>query len=255
MSRSYVQCSWSEVPHLTEKAKEELLASIPEYQRNARSKGIPQLGSGAIYPISWSEIAIDPFEIPPWWRRAYGLDVGWNRTAAVWGAYDPDADILYLTNEYERSMAEPGVHAAAIRLRGSWIPGVIDPASRGRSQVDGVQLLQKYREMELDLTLANNAVEAGLFAVFQRMTTGRLKVFSSLRGFQREFNLYRRDEKGKVVKENDHLMDAGRYLVMSGIDRATIAPNAGEIYAKRHRPSPSALPNDYNPFAEPDRRF
>ena len=31
--------------------------------------------------------------------------------------------------------------------------------------------------------------------------------------------LHRRDEQGKVVKDYDHLMDAMRYLVMSGLDR------------------------------------
>ena len=39
-----------------------------------------------------------------------------------------------------------------------------------------------------------------------------------------EFRLYRRDEKGNVVKENDHLMDATRYLVVSGLQVATTEP-------------------------------
>jgi phage terminase large subunit-like protein len=43
---------WDDVPHLDAKSKQELLNSIPPYQRDARSKGVPQLGSGAIYPIS-----------------------------------------------------------------------------------------------------------------------------------------------------------------------------------------------------------
>ena len=29
--------------------------------------------------------------------------------------------------------------------------------------------------------------------------------------------MYRRDEKGKIVKQNDHVLDATRYLVMSGL--------------------------------------
>jgi len=35
-----------------------------------------------------------------------------------------------------------------------------------------------------------------------------------------EIRLYRRDEKGKIVKENDHLMDGFRYAIM-GRDIAT----------------------------------
>jgi len=37
------------------------------------------------------------------------------------------------------------------------------------------------------------------------MTTGRLKIFKSVRSLFDELRLYRRDEKGNVVKENDHL--------------------------------------------------
>ena len=48
------------------------------------------------------------------------------------------------------------------------------------------------------------------------MTSGKLKVFRSLGNFLSEFRLYRRDEDGRVVKQRDHLMDAMRYLVMSG---------------------------------------
>ena len=249
MSRVAVNIGWDDVPHLDEKAKAELLKSYPPYQRDARSKGIPQLGSGAIYPLPESDVFIDPIEIPPWWRRSYGMDVGWNRTAAVWSAYDQDTDTLYLTHEYERSMAEPAVHVGAIRLRGSWIPGVIDPASRGRAQNDGEQLLQNYLDLGLVLTVANNAVETGLFTVFQRMTTGRLKIFSSLIGVKREFRLYRRDEKGRVVKQDDHLMDAMRYDVMSGIAVARLSPRANEEFsAKFGRSSSSVAQSEWKPF-------
>ncbi len=251
MSKVSVQIGWDDVPHLSAAAKEDLRKSYPVYQRDARTKGIPQLGSGAIYQIGESDITIDPVPIKPFWRRAYGLDVGWNRTAAIWGAYDQDADILYLTHEYERSMTEPSTHAAAINLRGKWIPGVIDPASRGRQQHDGAQLLEKYRELGLDLTIANNAVEAGLFEAYQRMVTGRLKAFSTLNGFFREFRLYRRDDKGRVVKQDDHLMDAMRYLVVSGIDRSRLAPDAGQKFAAmRSGVGRSAVTDDYDPLRE-----
>ena len=39
-----------------------------------------------------------------------------------------------------------------------------------------------------------------------------------------EFRLYRRDEKGRIVKERDHLMDATRYLEMTGISLMRCAP-------------------------------
>jgi hypothetical protein len=224
MSRYVVMATWSDAPHLTEQQRNELWDSIPPYQRDARSKGIPQLGSGAIYPVSEEDVVCAPFEIPDYWPRCYGLDVGWNRTAAVWGAIDREAMTTYLYAEYYRSQAEPSVHADAIKAKGLWIPGTIDPAARGRGQQDGQQLFISYRDLGLTLTPADNAVEAGIYAVWQRLSAGKLKVFSTLQNWLSEYRIYRRDEKGRIVKENDHLMDATRYLVMTGLDIAKVKP-------------------------------
>ena len=73
--------------------------------------------------------------------------------------------------------------------------------------------LQDYIDLGLDLERAINAVEAGIHKVWLRMSTGRLKVFKSCQNWLSEFRIYRRDEKGHIVKENDHLMDSTRYLV------------------------------------------
>lgn len=217
-----VSATWDDVPHLSKEVKEELWGKIPPYQRNARSRGIPQLGSGAIYPIDEEEIIVKPFEIPKYYPRAYGLDVGWNKTAAVWSAQDRDTQIWYLYSEYYRSQAEPSVHAAGIRAKGKWIPGTIDPASRGRSQSDGTSLIESYVDLGLDLQHANNSREAGIQEVWEALSTGRLKVFSNLQNWRAEYRIYRRDEKGRVVKENDHLMDSTRYVWMTGRDIARV---------------------------------
>lgn len=226
-SKTVVMASWEDVPHLSEEMKAELLASIPPFQRDARSKGIPQLGSGAIYPVPETEFTIADMPIPDHWPRCFGMDVGWNRTAAIWGAWDRESDTVYLYAEHYRGQAEPSIHADAIKARGDWIPGVIDPASRGRSQDDGRSLMELYGKsgLGLDIDVANNSVETGIYEVWQRLSTGRLKVFKSLTSWLQEFRLYRRDEKGKIVKTNDHIMDATRYLIMSGLERAKIKPS------------------------------
>ena len=228
-----VTASWDDCPHLSQKVKDELWAAIPPFQRDARSKGVPQLGSGAIYPVPESDFIVDDFEVPQHWPRAYALDVGWNRTAAIWGAIDRESDTLYLYSEHYRGEAEPSIHAQAVKARGDWIPGVIDPASRGRSQADGLQLLQQYIDLGLNIDIAFNGVESGIYEVWQRLSTGRLKVFKSLSNWRFEFRLYRRDEKGRIVKQHDHLMDTTRYHVMSGIARAIVKPvkkSADESY-------------------------
>lgn len=201
------------------------MASIPPFQRDARTKGIPQLGAGAIYTIPVADISIPDLKvIPKHWKRVFGLDVGWNWTAAVWAAYDETNDTVYLYNGYKRGQAEPVLHAAAIQARGKWIPGVIDPAAQGRLQDDGRKMINMYRECGLNIEPADHTLETGIFEVWNRLTTGKLKVFGSMAEWFAEYSLYRRNEKGVIVKENDHLMDATRYLLMSGLSRAITEP-------------------------------
>ena len=232
MSRFYLQISWNDVPHLTKEAKAELLASIPPFQREAREKGIPQLGAGAIYPVQIETITVPDFTIPPAWRCAYGLDVGWNWTATVFGAWDEQSDIIYIWRAYKAGQAEPVVHTEAIRgprvdgePKWGWIPGVCDPAANASNQLDGQKLFEVYRGLGLNIDKAANAVSAGLLEVWNRLSSGRMKVFASLSPWFSEFAMYHRDERGNIVKVNDHLMDATRYLVMSGGRRAIVRPD------------------------------
>ncbi len=206
-----VNAGWNDVPHLDEKTKRELLASPPPYLRKARSEGLPSLGSGAVYPIDVEEITVAPFRIPPYWRRCYGMDVGWNRTAAIWVAEDPEDKTRYAYAEYYRGQAVPVIHATAIKARGDWIPGAIDRASRGRGQDEGRQLYATYEGLGLHLMVAVNGVDAGIYELWSRLETGRMKVFSTLQYLLAEYRLYRRDERGAIVQKNDPAMGGWRY--------------------------------------------
>ncbi len=223
-SRALITAGWNDVPHLDDETKRELLAETPPWLREARSLGKPSLGAGAIYPIAESSIKVAPFAIPAHWPRAYAMDVGWNWTAGLWGAWDLDTSILYIYAGYKAGEALPQIHAEAFKARGVWIPGVIDPAANGRNQKDGEALKVSYEGCGLTLTNAINTVEAGLHACWMDLSVGRIRVFSTLADFFQEYRLYRRDEHGKIVKKNDHMMDCMRYLRMSGKEVAKVKP-------------------------------
>ena len=238
MSRYCQQIEWGDVPHLDDAAKAALFASIPPHQRDARTKGIPILGAGVIYPVPDDLVICEPFELPEFWPRAYGLDPDWNRTAALWGAWDRESDIVYCYSEYFSGQQPPSVHADAIKRRGEWMAGAVDPSAAGKiSPKDGSRLLDEYRELGLNLIAADNAVEAGIFACYQRQAAGRLKIFRSCTNTIAERRIYRRVEKQTengtrvvIVKDRDDLMDAMRYLIMTGMQHASTEPRDMDDY-------------------------
>lgn len=236
-SRAVVNVGIYEVPHVDQQTREELEAETPPYLRDARLRGIPSLGAGAIYPIPESDIKCDPFPLPDYWPRAYALDVGWNWTAALWAAWDRETATMYLYSEYKAGEEKPPIHASAVKARGAWIPGLIDPAANGRQQGDGERLMAMYENEGLDLSKADNSVESGLYNCWMDLSIGRIKVFSTLQAFFWEYRQYHRDEKGKIVKKNDHLMDDLKYLRNSGLSVAKAKPfdNSG-VNVRAQRP-------------------
>lgn len=214
-SKALVHCSWDDVPHLDAQWKRDTEAATPAYMREARKYGVPVAGAGKIYPIEESQFVIRPVPLAPHWRRCFGFDAGWHNTAAVWLAYDKDEDIAYLYSEYKRGEQPIEVHAAALKARGEWIPGRGDAASReGHSNTKTIDL---YRARGVKLRLADKGVDAGIQEVLSRLATGRLKVFNTCQRWLDEYRTYSYDEKGHIIKSNDHLMDATRYGVVSGL--------------------------------------
>lgn len=223
----FQNATWDDAPHLTEDVKKELLASIPEWQHEMRSRGIPMMGEGLIYDISESDIAIDPFEIPSHWRRVCAVDIGISHdTAAVWSAYDAATDTIYIYDAYHAKAGVPALHATAINARGSWIPVVLPHDADNTERGSGKTVAQYYREAGVNVLMEtfynpidwdgkkHNLVEPGIVEMTQRMKTGRLKVFKTCGRFFEEMRRYHRKD-GRIVKTFDDTMDAARYSALS----------------------------------------
>jgi phage terminase large subunit-like protein len=217
--------------HLDEKTMEQILAAFPPHEREMRSKGVPSLGSGLIYPIPDEDIVCEPFEIPPHYLRGCGLDFGWDHaTAAVFSAYNEDTDTLFLYDSYKQRKMTPDIHALSLKGKGcGWIP-VFWPHDGNRSDGYGGQTLAElYRKVGVNMHYEHfsnppgigegegdggNQVSPGVMEILQRLQTGRLKVFKNLYDWFEEKRMYHRKD-GKIVTKNDDLMAATRYAVMS----------------------------------------
>lgn len=220
-----VTAAWDDAPHLDEGERRRLMLSYPEHERAARTKGVPMLGSGAVYPVEDEALWCEPFEIPGYFRRIAGIDFGMNHpTAVVWLAHDPDSDTLYVYDCYSKTDAKIAVHAAAILARGDWIPVAWPHDGQKRDHGSGHTLAEQYRALKVSGMLSFSAryedVKGGgqprepvIAEVMHRMTTGRFKVFRGREDWMAEKRLYHRKD-GVVVDECDDLMSATHYAVM-----------------------------------------
>lgn len=216
-----VNMTIDDVEHYTPEQRAAIVASYPEHEREARTKGIPILGSGRVFPVAEDAIKVQAFPIPPHWARIVGLDFGIDHpTAAVWLAWDRDTDCVYVTDAYRVRDASIAIHAAGIKARGDWIPVAWPHDGLQRDKGSGEQLADQYRGQGLGMLRqratfedGSNGVEAGISDMLTRMQTMRLRVFSHLNDWFEEFRLYHRKD-GLVVKDGDDLLSATRYALM-----------------------------------------
>ena len=207
--------------HYTDEDKQRIIASYPPHEREARTKGIPSLGSGRIFPIAEEDIVIDPIPISKHWAQLGGIDFGWDHPfGAARCAWDRDNDVFYVIANYRQREATPIIHAAALREWGNWLPFAWPHDGLQHSKDSGEQLAEQYKRQGLSLLPeratfddGTNGVEAGVSEMLQMMQTGRWKVFSNCVEWIEEFRLYHRKD-GKIVKERDDVLSASRYALM-----------------------------------------
>lgn len=217
----FTQMAIDDAAHFTPAQRDAIIGSYKIYERDARTKGIPQLGSGRVFPVNDDDLRVKAFAIPDHWPQIAGLDFGWDHpSAAARLAWDRDNDILYVTAIKRARENTPTMFAASVKAWGAWLPWAWPHDGLQHDKGSGEQLAAQYREQGLNLLRVratfpdgSNGLEAGVTEMLDRMQTGRLLVFDHLADWFEEFNLYHRKE-GLIVKLNDDLMSATRYAMM-----------------------------------------
>ena len=228
--QALIQAGWDDAPHMTAEVRQQILAALPPHERKMREQGIPQLGSGLVFPIAESDMVCDPINIPEFWPRICGLDFGWDHpTAASWAAWDRDSDIIYIYDTYAMSQEAVPIHASAIKGRGNWIPVIWPMDGRQADKGSGKSLTEQYRNEGVSMTrehftntpqagqkegTGGISVEAGVQEMYTRFMTNRLKIFNNQSKLLEELRMYHRKD-GKIVFKHDDVISATRYAVMS----------------------------------------
>jgi len=219
--RAVIIASIDDAEHFSAEQKEQIIASYPKFEREARVRGIPVLGSGRVFPVSEEKIVVPHRTFPAHFARLGGLDFGWTHpTAAVEIVHDRDADVVYVTKCHRLKEASVIQHAATLRAWGDLRFAWPRDGARGTLENAGVPLASQFRDQGLNLlpepaAFADGSVsvEAGCMEMLTRMESGRFKVFDHLNDWLSEFRLYHRLE-GKIVPEYDDLLSSTRYAVV-----------------------------------------
>lgn len=208
--------------------EDQMCAFTPDFDRNEAGYSPDRLDAlvwaltelmletDMVFAGDMPQMMVEPFPIPEHWPRAFAMDVELAQVSALWAAWDTDSDKVYLYAEYKREAGEPALHAAAIRGRHPWIPGLIVPNAHGRKAEDAERLVDQYLDLQVDLFTIDDAAETAITDIWQRLSTGGIKVFSTCTEWVREFRNFARDDKGAVPKAGMNLMACTRHLVMQG---------------------------------------
>jgi phage terminase large subunit-like protein len=219
--RATITMTIDDAEHFTPEERKKIIDGYPAHEREARTKGIPALGSGLIFPILEEEIVCQPFDVPLHWAQIVGIDFGYDHPfGAANVAWDRDKDVIYVTDTYRSRQTTPIIHAAAIKSWGTWKPVAWPHDGLQHDKGSGEQLAALYRAQELSMLHeratfldGGNGVEAGIAEMLDRMLTGKWKVFSTCQEWLEERRMYHRKD-GKIVKERDDVLSASRYALM-----------------------------------------
>lgn len=233
--------SWDECPHITEKDIARLLAGVPAFQHDMRRKGLPVLGSGAVFPFLDDAIMCEDFEPAPHWQALAALDFSSVHDASViaYACHDQEADIYYIyhVDRIDEMENKNPKYMAKLILEGKTprIPTVsphdggvnsVNPESKAKVMRDaGVNILSQsfYNPPELSISFSSKwgssiEREPGLTDMRRLFEEGRLKIARSCVSFFREKGQFFYSQKAggglKTVGEDDTI-DACRYAIVS----------------------------------------
>ncbi len=219
--------TWDDAPHLSEKQKRMALASYPEHEKDARSKGIPMMGEGRLFPFAEEDYRCKAFAIPDHYREIIGIDFGWDHPAATSKiSYDADNDVIYVSKSHKREKMDAAHHAEVIIGMGGNLDGV--PVTWPHDGLNtekgkGTQLIKNYNNKGINLLSKsarfNNdvgggqSIEKSVMEIYERIESDRFKIFNTETKLLEEIrNLHRKD--GKVVDRLDDCFKSVCYAMM-----------------------------------------
>jgi len=199
-----------------------MLEALPDDLRRAWLEGDWDALAGQYFTDFRREThVIEPFELPPHWRRYFAMDYGLDMLAGYWAAFDERGRCYLYRELYESGLI---VSAAAQRIlaltAGDAIDAFLAPSDLwGRMADTGLSQAERFAQEGLWLSqvVARSRVD-GWMELHEWLRGDRLRIFSNCRNLIRCLPLLQHD----ALRPNDcatepheitHAPDALRYLL------------------------------------------
>jgi hypothetical protein len=211
-------------PHLDQVALQRSLAATSAHLVDARAHGRITTAEGLVYRLDRSLHVVRAFDPPREWPRYLSIDFGTRNPAAwVWGALDPQDDVLHIYREHYQAGWTTHEHWEANR-------GIIasDPKlAEAIADPEDLNARMQLAELGLETRIADKDIRGGIDAVSERLAldaNGKpgLVIHDCCRHLVQEFEGYRwpkqkgaaADGREQPVKKDDHALDALRYMCL-----------------------------------------
>ncbi len=196
--------------NLAEDYIEDVLEILPEKQKARFRYGQWVKGEGCIYDRFTEEMILKPEDLPEMEYYTGGQDFGLNIAGVKIGYYE---DKVYVVKDHGGHNITTKTFNDQLTRKGWYeddFPVYCDPAGGERIQeiTGGIK--------------ANNAVDSGLDYINSLIEREKFYISSECSGVLSEIWDYSRDEDDKIIKINDHYMDAVRYAIFSPVQKGVI---------------------------------
>jgi hypothetical protein len=238
------------ITHFTPEEKQKRIAGYADYEREARSQGVPLLGSGRVFTTAEDAIR-EPYldYVPPHWTKLWGIDFGMGHPfAAVLTAWDKDNDVIHVLHCFKQADTLIMQDAARMKQAGIMAPVAWPQDGTQRDKQAGEPAAMLYKKEGLDMLpmhaqfeSGSRSTEEGILEMDQRLKNGKLKVSAQLTDWFEEYRFYHRKD-GQIVKKRDDLMSATRMAIMMKRCGKAVALGSKKVDPKGRRPRP--LDND-----------
>ena len=236
-----VVASWEDVPHISKDEQESLIAMMPPHEIEARTKGIPYLGGGMVFPVAPHRYTVEPFNIekfPGSYKYINGLDTG-STTFAVFLAIEPITNKIKVYAELEFKDVPIPVIAYSLSQLNQAIY-MADTSINAVNQFDQRSYNQEFVDCGMCLKSPNKKLkEAFIAKLYTAMVSGKVEISKDCKKLLSALVTYIRDEEGKINKKDnpdDHPIDALLYA-LQGIPLAMSKMDIEYMYVEQCRNS------------------